>query len=175
MARRGEQVDLKPRAITIHALDVLDWTPPDLTFDVACSAGTYIRSLAHDLGQALGCGGHLAGLVRTGAGRYTLADAHALDRIQSAFNAQRGGELILPTDHALADWPAVQLNAADADRITHGNPAPMAETLSMVTTAVAVANTLLGRAYDPGGQLIAIVEADLVAKQWKPKKVLATR
>lgn len=182
-ARRGEDVDLKPRRVNIHTLVVLAWASPDLTLDVACSAGTYIRSLAHDLGQTLGCGGHLAGLARTGAGRYTLADAHTLDEIQSAFNARRGGELILPTDHALADWPAVHLDASDADRITHGNPAPMQEELLVVATrvvvagcaSVAAANTLLGRAYDSNGQLIAIVEADPATKQWKPKKVLTAQ
>ncbi len=182
-ARRGEQVELEPRAVTIHTLNVMEWTPPDLTLDVLCSAGTYIRSLAHDLGGALGCGGHLAGLARTGAGRYTLADAHALDEIQSAFNERRSGQLILATDHALADWPAVHLDASGADRITHGNPVPMEEKLLVVATrvvvagcaSIAAANTLLGRAYNPSGQLIAIVEADPATKQWKPKKVLAAQ
>jgi tRNA pseudouridine55 synthase len=164
LARRGEAPDLAPRSVTIHRLDLLSWQPPDLALSVACSAGTYIRSLAHDLGQALGCGGHLVALTRTAAGGFTLEDAHDLARIESAFKAGRGQELIRPTDHALKHWPAIHLDSAGADRITHGNPVPI-QNLPQ--------SACLGRAYDPGGHLIAIVEADPATQQWKPKKVLA--
>jgi tRNA pseudouridine55 synthase len=178
LARKGQRPDLTPRTVTIHALSICDWRPPDLTLDVTCSAGTYIRSLAHDLGERLGCGGHLAGLTRTAASGFTLAEAHTLDHIQAAFKAGHGAELIRPADCALSHWPEVRLDAASADRLQHGHPAPFVVTGVMTTSAVPLAaeaattNLLLGRAYDPRGNFIAIVEADSATQQWKPKKVL---
>jgi len=166
LARKGQRLDLAPRAVTIHALSVCDWHSPDLTLDVTCSAGTYIRSLAHDLGGRLGPGGHLVGLTRTAVGTasraFTLEDAHTLDHIQSAFKAGRGAELLRPADWALSHWPEVLLDAAGTDRLQHGHPVPMVDE-----------GTGLGRAYDPHGNFIAIVEADSTLRQWKPKKVLA--
>jgi tRNA pseudouridine55 synthase len=182
MARHGETPHLAPRPVTIHRLDLLSWQSPDLALSIACSAGTYIRSLAHDLGQALGCGGHLAALTRTAAGGFTLEDAHGPAHIESAFKAGRGRELIRPTDHALAAWPAVRLDAAGANRIVHGNPVPIQKPPEDSRSAPERSGAgepsggapCLGRAYDPDGRLIAIVEADPASGQWKPKKVLAT-
>lgn len=178
LARKGETPDLTPRAVTIHALAVCDWRSPDLTLDVACSAGTYIRSLAHDLGRGLGCGGHLVGLTRTTASGFTLAEAHSLDHIQSTCKAGRGGDLLRPADCALGHWPEVRLDAAEANRLQHGNPVTMhpsfVVTASAVPTAAeaAITSAVLGRAYDPHGNFIAVVEADPTRRQWKPKKVL---
>ncbi len=163
LARRGQTPDLKPRAITIHSLALVGWSAPEVTLEVACSAGTYIRSLAHDLGQALGCGAHLAALTRMVAGGFTLEEAHSLDEIEAAFKYGRGVDLLRPADEALAGWPAVRLTEAQAERVSHGNPVSLAESAAG-----------LGRAYDPQGRLIAIVEADVAARQWKPIKVLTT-
>ncbi|MBI3242092.1 MAG: tRNA pseudouridine(55) synthase TruB, partial [Chloroflexi bacterium] len=165
MARHGETPNLAPRSVTIHGLDLISWQSPDLTLNITCSAGTYIRSLAHDLGRALGCGGYLTALSRTAAGGFTLEDAHELSHIESTFKAGNGATLIRPTDHALSSWPVVSLDAAGANRILHGNPVPI-QNLPQ--------GSGLGRAYDPNGCLIAIVEADPASGQWKPKKVLAT-
>lgn len=181
MARHGETPNLAPRSVTIHRLDLRSWQSPDLTLNVTCSAGTYIRSLAHDLGQVLGCGGHLVALTRTAAGGFTLEDAHAPAHIESAFKAGRGKELIRPTDQALKHWPAIHLDSAGANRIVHGNPVPMQNPPEGLRSAPERSGAgepsggfpCLGRAYDPDGGLIAIVEADLTTQQWKPKKVLA--
>lgn len=162
MARQGEDVELKPRTVTIRTLEVVKWTSPDLTIDIQCSSGTYIRSIAHDLGQALGCGGHIVGLTRTATGRFTLADAHPLSELQNLRPVQFL-KLLRPTDHALLDWPEVRLDAEAANRIQHGNPVPLTP-----------GATGLGRAYDPRGRLVALVEADPVNNEWKPKKVLIT-
>ena len=72
MARKGEEVELEPRKITVHHLEVLEWAPPEVVIDVFCSSGTYVRSLANDLGRELGVGAHLVGLRRTKSGRFTL-------------------------------------------------------------------------------------------------------
>lgn len=83
-ARRGETVELAPVSVVVHEMELLDWTPPQLTFRVACSSGTYVRALARDLGEALGVGAHLTALRRTAVGRFDVADAvagDALDRV----------------------------------------------------------------------------------------------
>lgn len=84
LARRGKEVERKPRPLTIYELDVVDFTPgeePEATFDVRCSAGTYIRTLVNDIGETLGSGAHLKSLVRTEAGGFTRDDAVALDAV----------------------------------------------------------------------------------------------
>jgi tRNA pseudouridine55 synthase len=85
MAREGEQVELAPRKITVHHLEVLEWTPPEVVIDVHCSSGTYVRSLANDLGVMLGCGAYLVGLRRTKSGRFSLRDSVPLRKLQEAF------------------------------------------------------------------------------------------
>jgi tRNA pseudouridine55 synthase len=87
MAREGEEVDLSPRKIHVYSLEVLEWALPEVVVDVYCSSGTYVRSLANDLGNRLGCGAHLVGLRRTKSGRFTLRDAVPLRRLQEAFDA----------------------------------------------------------------------------------------
>ena len=84
MAREGEEVELEPRKINVYSLEVLEWAPPEVVIDVYCSSGTYVRSLANDMGNQLGCGAHLIGLRRTKSGRFTLRDAVPLRRLQEA-------------------------------------------------------------------------------------------
>ncbi len=162
MARQGEEVDLKPRTVTVYSLNIVSWKSPDLTLDIACSSGTYIRSIAHDLGQALDCGGHIVSLIRTATGPFTLADAIPLNDLQT-LKPNQFVRLLRPTDQALLDWPEVRLDAEGANRIQHGNPVPLTP-----------GATGLGRAYDPRGRLVALVEADPANNEWKPKKVLIT-
>lgn len=107
MARADEAFDLQPARITISRFVLRDYRPPEVDFEAACSAGTYIRSLAHDLGRRLGCGAHLAALRRTSVGPYELADAVALADFEEA--AARGEEarFILPLERLLPWAPAV--------------------------------------------------------------------
>ncbi|HRF47518.1 MAG TPA: tRNA pseudouridine(55) synthase TruB [Anaerolineales bacterium] len=156
LARRGEEVVLEPRPVTIHSLDLESWESPDAVLAVHCSSGTYIRSLAHDLGQALGCGAHLAGLQRTAVGPWTLAQASALSDLES------GTAPILPMDAALPDWPRVDLDAEAARRIWHGNTVPLAPKWS----------DPLARAYNPAGIFFAILRADPEHGVWRADKVL---
>ena len=82
-ARAGIEVARKPREITIHALQMIEWKAPDATLDVECSKGTYVRALAADMGETLGCGAHLAGLRRTASGGFELANAVTLDALDT--------------------------------------------------------------------------------------------
>ena len=118
-ARAGVEVERPLREVDIHRLVIVDWQPPMLVIDVRCSKGTYIRTLAEDIGQALGCGAHLAALRRTGAGTLDVADAITVDQVQQLDEAERAA-LLLPVDVLLQTWPAVALAEAEAARFLTG-------------------------------------------------------
>jgi tRNA pseudouridine55 synthase len=144
VARRGGELDLQPRPVTIHALDVLEVGPDTLTLEVTCSKGTYIRALARDVAQALGTVGHLTRLVRTRVGPFRIADAFSLDVL-----AEGVEHALLAPDMALRDCPEYQTNPAEAQRLLQGQ-------------ALAVdglhANPV--RVYDPSGRLMCIAIAN---------------
>ncbi|MEW6703465.1 MAG: tRNA pseudouridine(55) synthase TruB [Pseudomonadota bacterium] len=118
-ARAGIEVERVPRRVRIHRIAVVDWHDDSLVLDVRCSKGTYVRVLAEDIGEALGCGAHLAGLRRTASGPLRVEHAVTLDALASLTEAQRDA-LLLPADALLADWPPVQLNDDDAGRFLSG-------------------------------------------------------
>ena len=111
LARRGELVELEPRPVTFHRIDLLRYDPPDLEIDVLCSAGTYLRSLAHDLGGELGTFGHLSALVRTRSGPFTLDQALPLDELSH--------DRLIPMAAATA-LPSFEVDARTALRVGRG-------------------------------------------------------
>jgi tRNA pseudouridine55 synthase len=156
LARAGEIVERAARQVRIDALSISDWSPPEFTLDVTCSAGTYIRSLAYDLGEVLGVGAHLAGLVRTASGVFTLGNAVALE---SLLNSADWMSYLISPDVVLVEMPVVQLDAVGTDHILHGRAVPADDRIEGV----------LGRAYDPDGHFIAIVRVE--SGLWRPEKV----
>jgi len=118
-ARAGVEIEREPRRVTIHSIEVVAWRGSELTIDVSCSKGTYIRTLADDIGQALGCGAHLAALRRTGAARLDVHDAITLDALDALGEAERDTRL-KPSDCLLAGWPAVRLPPDEAGRFLSG-------------------------------------------------------
>ena len=161
LARSGRPADLAARPVTIFTIQLIEYVSPRATLLVHCSAGTYIRSLAHDLGQLLECGAHLADLKRTAAGPFLLTDAHTLEHLDREFAAGTGARLLQPADAGLQMWPQLDLDGAAAARVMHGQ-----------TVAAAAAHGVV-RAYNPAGALIAIMEADAAGTHWVPRKVLA--
>ena len=121
LARQGIEVEREARDVTIHALDMLGLEGDVLRLRVSCSKGTYIRVLAADIGQALGCGAHLTALRRTRVGDLLLERSVALSQLELQDEVQRGAHL-LPVDALLQSLPAVHLAAAEANRFSHGNP-----------------------------------------------------
>jgi tRNA pseudouridine55 synthase len=164
MAREGEEVDLAPRKINVYHLEVLEWAPPEVVIDVHCSSGTYVRSLANDVGTALGCGAYLVGLRRTKSGRFTLRDATPLRKLQETFSAGNWYQFLIPAAEALAEWSAVELNPDEVEEVKHGHRVKAApDTQPGLVRGVSMA-----------GELIAIM--DLVSgedgtPEWQPKKV----
>lgn len=118
-ARAGIEVERTPRRITIHALDIVEWQPDRLVIDVHCTKGTYIRTLAADLGDALGCGAWLQALRRTGTGPLRVEDAITLETLDALPEDERLQRL-LPPDVLLSDWPAVSLPDDEAGRFLTG-------------------------------------------------------
>ena len=160
-ARAGEEITLDPRPIVIHALEVIDWSPPALVLAIECSKGTYIRSLAHDLGQYLGCGACLGALIRTRSGPFSLPESITLEQLATAVNSASVQDYLYPVDKALEQYPALVLDAGTTGQVKHGNP----------FSYTIPTNNHLARVYDPGGHFLAIAEWDAERQAWQPKKV----
>ncbi len=119
LARKGREVEREPRTIHINALGILSETPPegaDCLLRVVCSKGTYVRTLCHDIGQALGCGGCMASLRRTRAAGFTLEDSVTLEAVQQAVDRGEGEGLLLPVDSYFAGLPVLVLKNAGAEK-----------------------------------------------------------
>lgn len=125
-ARAGQTVEREGRNVTIHVLELLACELPDVTFRVTCSKGTYVRTLAEDLGEALGCGAHLTMLRRTGVGALTLEHAVTLDALSDADEASRDAWL-QPVDALLSTFPMVRLDDECAKRFLHGQRLRLSE------------------------------------------------
>ena len=129
LARQGIEVEREARAVTIHAIDLLDFAGDLLTLRVACSKGTYIRVLAADIGAALGCGAHLAALRRTRVGDLDLDGAVTLAELEGLDEAGRTARL-KPVDALLHTLPILTVEGEAAQRFSHGNPVDLPDGLS---------------------------------------------
>jgi len=167
-ARRGENVAAQARRVRIDEIVIVGWQTPKLVIEVTCGAGTYIRSLAHDLGTVLGCGAYLTALTRLASGQFTAEDAAPLDAVREAFENGTVTELLHPLDTALAALPRLTLSADDARRLLRGQPVIGAGSPDEAGTAATP-----WRAYDAGGQFLALVVYDRDHRRWRPKKVFA--
>jgi tRNA pseudouridine55 synthase len=160
MAREGREVYLDPREVTIHKLETVSYDPPDLTLGVLSSAGTYIRSLAHDIGEALSTGGHLAALRRTKAGPFTLDDTLPLAKLEASFVTGTWKQYVIPAKDAIPDFPVVGIDDGQVQLIRNGHRIPAEEGASG-----------LARAIGPDGELAAVLEAVEEGTMWHPRKV----
>jgi tRNA pseudouridine55 synthase len=160
MAREGEEPDLEPRKIKVYSLELLEWAPPEAVIDVYCSSGTYVRSLAHDLGEKLGCGAHLIGLRRTKSGRFTLRDAVPLRKLRDSFEDGTWYQYLIPAAEALSDWPSIELDQDQVDAIRHGHRIQSDDQ-----------GAHMARGISEQGELVALLEYVPDANEWQPKKV----
>jgi len=160
LARAGKEIDLEARDVTIYELEVVSYEKPDLTVSVECSAGTYIRSLAHDIGETLSTGAHLAELRRTKAGPFTIEDAEPLPKLEVGFVTDKWEKYVLPATDALPDLPEIVVEG---------------EELSLLTNGHRIARELdwdgIAKAIGPDGDLVAILEPVEESEEWHPSKV----
>lgn len=120
LARQGIEVERQPRRVEIFALKILRYEWPRFWIDVSCSKGTYIRTLAHDIGQALGCGAHLSYLIRTATGEFTLEDSVTIAEILEAVHQKRLAELLLPIDWGLGTFQKVLIKEQVVKKAING-------------------------------------------------------
>ncbi|TMB69221.1 MAG: tRNA pseudouridine(55) synthase TruB [Chloroflexi bacterium] len=168
LARKGAEVVLRPRRARIYKMRLLEFESPDVRIEVECGKGTYIRSLAHDLGQALGCGGHLAALERTRVGPFSVDSAVALPELEGTFGGDDWRELVLPLDCGLTELPVITLHIEDEKDIRHGQAVRIDEER---LTGAAIEDGRLHRAYAEDGALVAIVVYEASTGLWRSRKV----
>ena len=145
LARKGKEVARKPRTITIHALECLAFDGQNATLRVACSKGTYIRTLCKDIGEALGCGGCMGALRRIAAGAYTIHEAVPL---QTLIDAEKPEDYLLPVDSLFAEYPAITLTAKQEKCCRNGAS----------FTYAGKSGTY--RAYSANGEFLALTKAE---------------
>jgi tRNA pseudouridine55 synthase len=162
LARKGKAIKVTPRRIVIARLTLLELRLEGdcarAQLEIACGKGTYIRALARDLGERMGCGAYLSALTRTQCGAFKLSDAVTPTQLESAADWRA---YLLPMDAGLLHWPQAQLSQSDAQRIRNG---------LAVATAMADAAQLV-RAYDHTGQFFALLKCDSVQQVLRPVKV----
>jgi tRNA pseudouridine55 synthase len=156
LAREGIVVERAARPITIERLELLAWEASLITLDIMCSKGTYIRSLARDLGAALGCGAHLMALRRTAVGTFLIEDATPLAALESDSSVIMS--TILAPECAVADWPLIELDATEERRIRNGQ--------AIARAGLAAPQA---RAHGPDGQFLALLIRE--GETWRPEKV----
>ena len=167
LARAGISVERQSRTIKIHRLELISWQPPLATLEIECTKGTYIRALAHDLGQALGCGAYLKSLVRTRCGLFDIKDAVSLPQLEEAFRHGYWENFLLHTDFALHDYRALVVDDAAVAAIKNGNFIAIDASHS----PNADADKTYCRAYSQDGRFLGILCFVPEKGLWHPEKV----
>lgn len=174
LARAGVTVERKSRVAVIHSLKIIDWQPPFVTIDVVCGKGTYIRALANDLGEALGCGAYLKSLVRLAYGPFLIEESITLVALQEAVRAGDWAGFLHPPDIVLQRWPAVVLTAEQQSDMRMGRPLILDKIECGQREASQSAGApppLRCRAYTLDGYFAGVLRFNLVSQQWHPEKV----
>jgi tRNA pseudouridine55 synthase len=166
LARSGIVLKPEAREVTINRLHVLSIELPLISLEIDCSKGTYIRSLAHDLGQKLGCGAHLTKLERTRCGLFTIEDAVELSAAEQAVTGEGWEDLLHPIDYPLASYTKAALNNEQEIKVQHG--------LSIQLDTDIEASAGLIRAYDTKGNFIAMLDYDISTGLWHPYRVFTS-
>jgi len=162
LARQGKTVDVPPRKVDVYNLQLIDWVPPVAHLEVRCGPGTYIRALARDVGNVLGCGAYLASLRRTESGGFSIEQAVTLRDLEEASTKGSWAELLYPLDVAFHHLPAVQLEARLARRVAMGQ---------RVEEDIYSGSSREARIYAQDGQFVAVVRRDETGGCWQPSQV----
>lgn len=120
LARQGIEIKRKARQVTIHKLELLEYTEDSITLDIRCSKGTYIRTLAQDIGEVLGFGAHLSMLRRTEVSPFDCSKLYSIEEVEALSNESKLEDILLPIDSALPDLPVITLNDEETSLIQNG-------------------------------------------------------
>ncbi len=159
LARRGDEPRLRPREVWVHRLTFHWWRPPRLAVSIHCSKGTYIRSIARDLGEALSCGAHLGRLVRLWVGGFHLDTSQSLEDLQAAAGAGELAASVLAADAALLGLPAGIVEPRRREDMQHGRAWKLAD----------AAQAGLARVYDTDGTFLGMAERNTERGIWQPR------
>jgi tRNA pseudouridine55 synthase len=162
LARKGEEIERSPRAIVIDEICLVDWNSPVATVYIDCSKGTYIRSIAHDLGELLGCGAYLSNLVRLRTGPFTMNDAWTLDTLAEADLEVEWPSVAAHPDAALEGLDAIIVDEPMVADWLHGKSLPAATSYSGWV-----------RVYDANGGWLGIARRESGSDDWQPHKVIS--
>ena len=179
LARAGIKIERKSRLAKIHRLEIIDWQPPVVTVEVECGKGTYIRSIAHDLGQSLGCGAYLRSLIRTRCGLFDIKDAISIAQLEEAFRYGYWQHFVYPIDVVLANQSAIIVNNGTEDTIRKGGSLVLehsgcngeTDCLEHHHPAPSSGENHC-RAYTLDGHFLGVLRFDPERGLWQPKKVL---
>ncbi len=166
LARAGVVVERKSRQVAVERLSLTRWDPPEFDLEVECGHGFYARTLANDLGEALGSAAHLSSLQRTRAGRFRIEDSFTVGQLERAVEEGVWRDLLFPVDWTLYHLRAVVLDPLMQEFCQHGRA------LGLSTLGPAKPGEQ-ARAYNRGGEMIALLEFDPGRGGWRPDKVLA--
>ena len=167
LARAGINIERKSRLTKIYHLELIDWQPPAVTIEVECGKGTYIRSLAHDLGQTLGCGANLKSLTRLRYGLFDIRDAVSVSQFEDAFRYGYWQHFVYPIDIVLLHWAAMVVNDDTGRVIRNGCPLVLESDASPASPCFE--NRC--RVYTPDGYFLGVLRFNSERGQWQPEKV----
>lgn len=167
LARAGIEIEREARRVEIHSIDILEFTPPKLVLSVECGRGVYIRSLAHDLGQALGCGGYVTRLVRRFCGGFDAADSVGFEQLEVSVTEDQSGweQHLHPLDHVLRGLKSVSVGPDAQNHLQHGQP------INLGTSTPDAGHLEQYRAYSTDGKFLALIAFDRPTASWHPVKV----
>ena len=168
LAREGKEIERLPRPVSIYEIEILEENMPEFTIRVACSKGTYIRTLCHDIGQKLGCGAIMTALTRTKAGEFQIEKAYTLSKIQQLSDEGRLWEILVPIEKVFENLPSVTVKKDASKALLNGNQLKIEEIEKSIDTMEKV------RVYDSEGNFYGIYEYDSFRKLFCPVKLFFT-
>ena len=169
LARSGVEVERQARSVEIHSIQLTRFELPELTLDVVCGRGVYMRSLAHDLGELLGCGGHVTDLERKSCGGFSSTDSVSLEQLEESTLESTGWtDFLHPLDWVLRDFKTVTVGPAAERFLRNGQP------VSLGSPNFGAVYLEQFRAYNSAGEFLALVRFDRAADSWRPVKVFNT-
>lgn len=179
-AAAGLEIEREARKVRILHLDLIDWHPPTITIEVECSKGTYIRALAYDLGQAIGCGAHLADLIRLRCGPFHIEDGITLPQIEDAFRGDYWQRFLYSTDTILLNWQAAVVGEETRHLIENGRLLTLKD-IGSTNITTKDRQPSVGtprdsdwcRAYTLDGRLVGLLCWEAEIKRWYPDKVFS--